>query len=325
MTDAAAVLGAFRRTVGIDPPGLRAERLHAGFGHENWRVRADGDAGGWLLKIASPLRPRPMKVENNVAAQRLAAAHGVRVPEVVGIGLDPAPLGRPFYVQRWIDGDDAEAALPRMTSDERAAFAAAYGRAVARLHGILGDFFGEGVLPALRVPGWKEWCRARLVALRRMNTDAGVLETSALDAALAECAALVEEIDVDFAPALAHRDLYPRNLVVGPPATASGPPEVALLDFEHARFTDPAWDFAKLEFWNFTPHPDLAAPFFAAYRDVHGWSDAFETRIRLCRGMELLSAFPWFGVECPSEEMLAVARAALATDSRDAVARWAGR
>lgn len=40
--------------------------------------------------------------------------------------------------------------------------------------------------------------------------------------------------------------------------------------------------------------------------------------------MELPAAFPHFGVECPSAEMLGIARAALAMDSREAVARWAG-
>jgi aminoglycoside phosphotransferase (APT) family kinase protein len=297
--DPQRVVDAFRNATNLAPQTLAASRLDVGYGHENWQL-ADDAGNRWILKIAERER-RTVKVENNVAAQRRAAAHGVRVPEVIALCLDPEPLGRPFYVQRWVEGTDAEVALAAMSAAERAFFAAEYGTEVARLHAITDTHFSEGVLAALRHAGWKEYCVARLDLLRKVNFDAGVLDPTTLAATLLTCGRLVEEMTVDFAPGLAHLDLYPRNVVVSPTGHLA-----ALLDFEHSRFTDPAWDFVKLETWNFRVHPDLAQPFLAAYRAERGWSDGWDARLRLCRGLEYLVAIPYFATRFRDDAALRV-------------------
>ena len=124
-----------------------------------------------------------------------------------------------------------------------------------------------------------------------------------LEAVRTECDRLVREVVVDFPPSLVHGDLHPRNVVVDRAEPSGALRLAALLDFEHARFLDPAWDFVKLDLWVFAPHPDLEAPFRAAYRAARGESESFRSRVRLCGGLEILRALPYFGAEFPDEAM----------------------
>ena len=289
----------FRRATGTSPHGLRAERLAVGYGHENWRV-FDAADGRWLVKIAERLRS-PQRMENAVAAQRLAAAGGVRVPEILGFETDAEPFGRPYCVQRWVDGTDAEAAVPSMGAAERLVFGSNLGTEVARLHSVASDWVGEGVLPSLRLEGWRPYVHAQAERLRALNVRHASLDGPALDAAVHECHRLADVVDEGFRPGLAHRDLWPPNIVV-----AAGGRVAALLDFEHARFTDPAWDLVKLDLLFLRPHPDIAAQFRGTYAAARGWDDAFDLRIRLCFGLELLRGLPYFRAEFPSAAMAAL-------------------
>lgn len=298
------VCDAFRHATKAASHTLRAERIPLGFGHENWRI-FDADGDRWLVKIAERMRS-PLRMENAVAAQTLAAGGGVRVPEIVGFEIGPNPLGRPYCVQRWVDGVDAQTALATLAPTERLAFGTSLAGEVARLHAVDSDWVGEGVLPSLRLAGWRPYVHAQTERLRKMNALYGSLDAPTLDAAVAECHCLGDSVDVSFRPGLAHRDLWPPNVILAGDGTVA-----ALLDFEHARFTDTAWDLVKLDLLFLRTHPDIAAAFHDAYRRARPWDDALELRIRLCFGLELLRGLPYFRAEFPDAGMAAMLDAEL--------------
>lgn len=298
-TTAELVCAALRHATASAPHGLRAERLPVGYGHENWRV-FDTDGGRWLVKIAERMRS-PLRMENAVAAQRLAAGGGVLVPEIVGFETGSDLLGRPYCVQRWVDGSDAGTALAKLAPAARRALGASLGVQVARMHTIESDWVGEGVLPSLRLPGWRPYAHAQTDRLRTLNLRHVSLDLPTLDAAAAGCHRLADVVDVGFRPGLAHRDLWPPNVILAADGTVA-----ALLDFEHARFTDPAWDLVKLDLLFLRSHPDIDATFRAAYRGLRGWDGAFDVRIRLCFGLELLRGLPYFHAEFPNAGMAAM-------------------
>lgn len=298
------VCHAFRHATKTTTRTLRAERLPVGFGHENWRI-FDSEGGRWLVKIAERMKT-PLRMENAVAAQRLAAAGGVRVPEIVGVEIGSEQLGRPCCVQRWVDGIDAETALASLAPTERLAFGASLAAEIVSLHAIESDWVGEGVLPSLRLAGWRPFVHAQAERLREMNSRHGSLDASTLIAAVAECHRLGDCVDVSFRPGLAHRDLWPPNVILAGDGTVA-----ALLDFEHARFTDTAWDLVKLDLLFLRTHPDIAAAFHSAYGAARRWDDAFDLRIRLCFGLELLRGLPYFRAEFPNADMAAMLDAEL--------------
>lgn len=293
-----AVCGAFRTLTGLAPDGLRAERLAAGWSHENWRV-ADGAGARWLLQVARR-RADPARTVHRVAMQRLAASRGVRVPEIVAVDADGVVLGAPCVVQRWVEGRDAAEALAAADPAAVAVFASSLGAEVARLHAIEGGAF-EAAEPAGRgVPAWEEFVGHRVTQLRALHARLPTVPDALAEAACARCIRLLADLPAAFAPAFAHRDLHLPNVVCAEDGSVA-----AFLDFEHARFTDPAWDFVKLEFYVFADHPAAAGPLTSAYLAARGPAagDVLGARLDLCRGLEYLRALPYFGAEFPDAGM----------------------
>ena len=83
--------------------------------------------------------------------QKEFARRGVPMCETLAFG--PLPEGGAYAVQRWIDGEDAEPALPRMTSAEQYA----YGLEAGRILGIIHSLPVPGGLP-----DWEEKFNAKI-------------------------------------------------------------------------------------------------------------------------------------------------------------------
>jgi aminoglycoside phosphotransferase (APT) family kinase protein len=94
---------------------------------------------------------------------------------------------------------------------------------------------------------------------------------------------------------LIHRDLRPHNIVLNERGDFAG-----VVDFEHAAAADPAWDFAKLQWWCFDRIPWLLAPFTEAYtrsRPLPAYS-----RRRLFRVFEATTLLAYFADKHPTYE-----------------------
>src|SRR5438552_2213783 len=103
----------------------------------------------------------------------------------------------------------------------------------------------------------KTWCR------RDEKTDhrqAGLLPRPSLESASEAILSAVRRVSCEIRPAVVHRDLYLPNTLV-----AAGRFR-CLLDFEHARSTDPLSDFVKLAMWVFETFPGSESEF----RSGHG-------------------------------------------------------
>jgi Ser/Thr protein kinase RdoA (MazF antagonist) len=99
-------------------------------------------------------------------------------------------------------------------------------------------------------------------------------------------------------PTLTHRDLFLRNTLAREGRFA------AILDFEHARFTDPVMEFVKLDALLFKPHQGSEEPFMRGYRSVR--PEPFpreEERRSLCWGLEFLGAMPFYARNGQTDEL----------------------
>jgi aminoglycoside phosphotransferase (APT) family kinase protein len=286
---------AFARALGLDQRGVNARPLRRGYGHESWILEA-GDQR-FLLK-ASVRRAAPEQFLSHINAHRLAGAHGLPVPEIVAVRETPNALNAPYVVQRWIPGEDGSEVMLRGVSQVDATrIGEELGRLVARIHTISGREFAELVGLGLRISSWRDLCRTRLASLVESNEHAGVLDGGRLHALAQRLARYLGRVPI-VRPALTHSDLFLPNVVM-----RSGE-VVGLLDWEHARFYDPVWDFVKLDAWVFRAHPELREPVAAGYAEHHT-HQSFELRLATCQGLEYLAAVVYFGTTYPNATMLA--------------------
>ena len=242
------VRGAFERALGRR--ARRVERLARGYANVTWLVETED--GRYLLKAPPQGAPR---VERTVRATAAALAADVPTPRIVHQDTSGALLP-PHWIQEYVeDAEDAERLWRSLSSTERDAVARAYGAVVARLH----------ATPHRDDPR----PLANVVASRLASVVANAREVGELDEAaahrVADAVACALPLLARVEPRLCHTDLHLENVLLT--RADDGWRFAALLDFEHGRATDPAEDFPKLGWWNFGPHPEMEAPFLAAYGD----------------------------------------------------------
>jgi len=260
----------------------RCRPLDKGHGHQSFIVETRSDTT-LLMKIA--LRPDQRdKMTSLRHALQLATQHGVPVPALLCFSAGTRSFaGRPWLIQEFLAGEDGEDALPKMADLQRAAFFRDFGRVVATLHSIEPGYFAEDLASSSRHTTWAHAVDARLQRVIDRHVQAALLPRESLAAASDAIVSVMRAVSVDVRPALVHRDLYLPNTL------AMGGRFRALLDFEHARFSDAVCDFVKLEMWVFEKIPGAAPAFRAGYGGDPLSTRDGRLRYRLWLGFELLS------------------------------------
>ncbi|WP_139492183.1 phosphotransferase family protein [Brevibacillus dissolubilis] len=294
-TDPSLIHEAFYHLMGHDSPILGVSRLTNSFGHECWKITTTDRT--CLLKIAGR-KGSLYHFQSEMRACELAQDGGIPAPTILAKCPAPNVLGRNYYIQEWLDGEDAETALPNMTPEQRVAFAYDLGRAVGQLHTIEGDCFSEDAHGEIRFPSWQTFCQDRLNRLGVDIRESHSLPEEKLGAAEKKCRSLIEALPTDIRPALTHRDLYFPNFLVTDGQFR------ALLDFEIAKFYDPLYDLPKLNDTEFRTKPDMYEPFYRGYHEVIPWQEDFPLRISLSEGLLYLSAVHYFHARYLTPDML---------------------
>lgn len=202
-------------------------------GRFNWCWKATSDRGRYLLKLNADQGIRHLRrLERST---RRAAQAGVQVPPVDRVGIDPE-FG-PFLVQSWLEGQTLSDWLDAGGADGCDPLPwPGLGRQIGLLH--------SSDLVGVRAPA-RIGRSTRTRELRGMLTEAHraeLLDASLAEATLRRATTLLDEM-VDHEPVFCHLDIHPRNILVTEPGA------VALLDFDHARPTDPVYDFVKVQMW----------------------------------------------------------------------------
>lgn len=264
------------------PRVLSVTRVTKAYGHQTFLL----DVGGECLLMKVAREPaEELRLETTAAAVATAREAGVPSPKILGTGIDERLGGRPYLVQEYWTGADGEDAWPRLTTALREAFLFEMGQATARLHTVRGARYTEGAVAGPRGADWTAHVEIRTENLRRYNRRAGVVAQAEVEAAIGEIRRLAAATANLVTPTLVHRDLFLRNTLVHDGAFA------ALLDFEHARYTDAAVEFVKLGLLLFEKHPGSEAAFMRGYGALPA---RFEERLRAAMGLELLGGIPFF-------------------------------
>ncbi|QHE59805.1 phosphotransferase [Rossellomorea vietnamensis] len=276
---------------------LKIEKLDISYGHVCWKIKTH--KGNFLLKIAERKTDNHHFL-NEIYAQRLAIESGMKVQRVLVAKEVPNSLNKNYYIQEWLPGSDAQKSISNFSGLEKQQFSWEFGETLAKLHSIKGDFFSEDLLGEKKTSSWRELVTNRLEKLLHENREVCVLDNKTIDNMEEKCNRLLQNLSDNIEPGFTHRDLYLSNVLVADNKFLN------IIDFEHARFYDPLWDFVKVEAWIFRKFPELRAGFYKGYSNKFPWENEYDFRITLYEGIEFLAAFPYFGKKFPDRRMLAM-------------------
>lgn len=237
------------------------DRAPWGFSNRTWIITLAGGERRVVTEYPDPRAGRQAIRMLVALGPRLRGA-GIPVPALLRIAPDARP---PFTVSAFVGGTPGPELLGR------AGGAALVGRLLGRVAARL-----RAIDPAgLPLPGaWSRPGRLATLAtgwLDEVSHDLPGADRAAAATAIERLPGLLDRR----APVIAHGDLAPANLLVRDGRTA------ALVDFEHARLADPAFDPAWFRWMIETHHPDLVPAAWAAFAPASDVADDPVTRALL--------------------------------------------
>ncbi|GAA1466591.1 phosphotransferase family protein [Microbacterium thalassium] len=218
---------------GLGGGDLTWQRIGEGQANLTYLIVRDGER--FVLR-RGPRPPHPPSTHDMVREariQKLVARSGVPVPEIVSVCEDPAILGVPFYVMRFLEGevitDPIPAALDAPEERRRTALAAV--DALVELHAI---DVSSGELSSIGRPdGYLERQVRRFSALWDQSTERSLPELHEVGAWLGAHVPRTQR------PSVVHGDYRLGNLMFAADAPAR---VAAILDWEMATLGDPLAD-----------------------------------------------------------------------------------
>ena len=220
-------------------PGFKGFQRLAKFGsgQSNPTYKVSAESGDYVLRAKPPgqLLKSAHQVDREYRVMKALAGSKVPVPEALFLSPEESPIGRMFYVMRFVPGRIFwDPALPELASNaERAAAYDAMNATLAALHGVdvaaagLADYGKPGNYFARQLARWTSQYRAS--------------ETEAV----ADMDALIVWLEANLPPdddmvSLVHGDYRLDNMIFA----ADAPRVVALLDWELSTLGHPFADLA---------------------------------------------------------------------------------
>ncbi|MGH3889763.1 MAG: phosphotransferase family protein [Pseudonocardiaceae bacterium] len=261
--------------------------LRRGRSHVSWVL--DSGVGRLVGKVA--LGEHHQVVIDRLAEHRRVWKHGVPVPRLLAFtASSDAVDDRLLIVSEYLPGRDAEEAsrfAPAVTMVEAMR---ATGSAVARLHQVPVEAFGDPVTGLGAGPAtWSEVVAGRTELLGRAYGHVEGVPAALISAGLALLGRLADAVSRVVQPAVAHLDLYLPNVLLDDEGRFQ-----VLLDLEHVRWVDPVMDFVKPAMWMLAGRPAWAEVFADGYRAVGGWPERWTERLAVVTGLELLTGIEYW-------------------------------
>ena len=229
-----ARLRALLADLGLDPgAGIGVRSLTGGQSNPTWRVAGVSPPLVLRAKPPGPLLASAHAIDREYRVMRALAGSEVPVPEMIAYVEDPAVVGTPFYLMRFLEGRVlADQSLPGMEPTERAAIYGEMVRVLAALHrvefGALGltDFGRPGNYVGRQVARWT-----------RQYRESQTRDIAAMEVLIDW---LPQHLPAEGRTAIVHGDFRLDNLVLHP----TEPRVIGVLDWELATLGDPLADFA---------------------------------------------------------------------------------
>ncbi|MFB9802140.1 aminoglycoside phosphotransferase family protein [Streptomonospora salina] len=261
--------------------------LRQGRNHASWVLESTrGQLVGKVLR-----GQRGAASLERLAEHRRVCEHGVAVPRLLAFTeSSDAVAGRPLTVLEYLPGMDAEEALPALEATAALEVMRETGAALAQLHQIPVDAFGDAVTGLSPIStSWDAVIAHRVGTLRTAYRDVADVPGPLIEEGLGMLLGMAEDVSAVAEPAVSHLDVYPPNILLDEEGGFR-----LLLDLEHLRWVDPVMDFVKPAMWMFPDRPKWAKAFAEGYRSTAEWPCRWTERLAVATGLELLTGVEYW-------------------------------
>lgn len=212
-------------------------KLAGGYSNETWRIdcTVKGEPFPFVLRRSSKegvASPFDMQIADEFALLSALAPTAIPAPEPLWLELDAQLLDEPFLAMRCVGGETGPRFFP-LDDPQRDAKLASYIDVLASIHQL--DWRANGLDQILDVPSSENCARDALHHMIQIVQGRGVGDDPLVLRAIAW---LEERLPSRSRIALVHGDPNISNY------RFEGNSVVAVLDWELAKLTDPAWDVA---------------------------------------------------------------------------------
>lgn len=247
-----------------------------------YRIRTQGGAS-LLLRLSDSVLIEGKRAEFERVCQ--ASKLGIPMSLPISFGLCEGSANRTFPEQgapfvysllSWIEGEDAQDVLPRLTDQEAWRFGRSAGEWLRRMHSL--SVPAEAERPAVTV-------RRELERKRRAYAECGYklpFGTDLLER-IESRLPLLEGIPAGFR----HGDYHPGNMILGQDG------RLGIIDFNRSGTGDPYRDFNRMETFTSRISPAFAQGQLHGYLDSGPHDPDFWGRVSLYCAMECLFAIVW--------------------------------
>jgi tRNA A-37 threonylcarbamoyl transferase component Bud32 len=241
----------------------------------------------YFVKISGP-KARADKVINCVVASEIAFENDVMTPKLLSFFSDSCHVQKQtISIFEFVQGlTVSESMFEDFSEKEKGLFLFNLGENIASIHKHCSNGYTERLSDS-NLYSLEEVIAKRLEYCFSQNTSFQFFSPSQMSLFEMKIQRLLQFVSSVSNPVLIHGDIGFRNLIQKNNKFAS------IIDFEHAKYHDPAYDFVKLHF-AFSSRPKMMSDVLAGYYNSSHQLVHFEERLALFVGLEILSGIPYW-------------------------------
>jgi aminoglycoside phosphotransferase (APT) family kinase protein len=245
----------------------------------------------------------------------------VPVPNVHYVVTENSPIGKPFIIIDYIEGEILEQKWPSLTKNNQKRIVKQFGNIVRQIHSVQYDMFGE--IEEYHCPrrfySFKSLMKANMKRGIKINLQKKLLSKNLIKRAQSFFEVTLPKIQISSSPRLVHSDLNRENIIIGNNHENNWEIK-GIIDFEWAYAGHPLFDFfyiQKEDWWaNNNWVPDTFCQSYGTdINYLKDESDYFRSLYTILRKIESI-AFGWISFH-PSEENIKHATTVLEKELAD--------
>lgn len=237
----------------------------------------------WCMKVQKEARED--KVNNIVEALLVCSKFELYTNRIVYADSSLTILNVPYYIQSYVDGITLDRMLNSMPNEKQADCFYDLGCYMAKMHQIKSNYFRKDIIEGNQKIEFSDYLYKKFVKLKNVIEVKSLFNDSLLSDVEKLVTTLIRTIDFyNVQPAFVHRDISLTNIIV------KNNKFVSLIDFEHACYIDPVWDFTKPSLDMFHRYPLSKDKILEGYSSITSITESkgFKERFTLYYILELL-------------------------------------
>ncbi|QPA52716.1 aminoglycoside phosphotransferase family protein [Lysinibacillus sphaericus] len=242
--------------------------------------------GKLALKILKSNRDVSV-LSNTIKAHNILQKIGLTHSEVITYNICPKKYSLLYIIHKFIEGDDLETLYSTLNKEDLNRIFYDLGVYLRLMHTYKANHFSKDISFNKTFDSWESFLIERLEKEMKFMIDTSMATQPCLEHIETSIRNMVKDISFStISPTFVHRDIHPANILI------RNKKFVSLIDFEISWFSDPLWDFNKLDVFFFNNRPELKEKMLDGYNiNNRAFKEEYSARLNLNRMFEYMWAF----------------------------------